>query len=192
MAIIPSGQIDVLCVTQSLNTGELPSDWLKANICPVFKKGNRSSPSNYRPISLTSSCCKVLEHIIFHSIMDHIQLNNILIDNQHGFQPGFSCQTQLISLMEDVSYALDNQLQTDLILLDFSKAFDTVPHKRLLAKLQHYKIDNHVWAWTQSWLTQRTQSVVVDGASSQPVSVLSGVPQGTVLGPLMFLLYIYI
>ena len=121
--------------------------------------------------------------------MDHIQLNNILIDNQHGFRPGFSCQTQLISLMEDVSYALDNQLQTD-FLLDFSKAFDTVPHKRLLAKLQHYKIDNHVWAWIQSWLTQRTQSVVVDGASSQPVSVLSGVPQGTVLGPLMFLLYI--
>ena len=176
--------------TQSLNTGELPSDWLKANICPVFKKGNRSSPSNYRPISLTSSCCKVLEHIIFHSIMDYIQLNNILIDNQHGFRPGFSCQTQLISFMEDISYALDNQLQTDLILLDFSKAFDTVPHKRLLAKLQHYKINHHVQAWIQSWLTQRTQSVVVDGASSQPVSVLSGVPQGTVLGPLMFLLYI--
>ena len=82
--------------TQSLNTGKLPSDLLKANICPVFKKGNRSSPSNYRPISLTSSCCKVLEHIIFHSIMDYIQLN-ILIDNQHGFRPGFSCQTQLIS-----------------------------------------------------------------------------------------------
>ena len=133
--------------TQSLNTRELPSDWLKANICPIFKKGNRSSPSNYRPISLTSSCCKVLEHIIFHSIMDHIQLNNILIDNQHGFRPGFSCQTQLISLMEDVSYTLDNQLQTDLILLDFSKAFDTVPHKRLLAKFQHYKINHHVRAW---------------------------------------------
>ena len=110
--------------------------------------------------------------------MDHIQLNNILIDNQHGFRPGVSCQTQLISLMEDVSYALDNQLQTDLILLDFSKAFDTVPHKRLLAKLQHYKIDHHVWAWIQSWLTQRSQSVVVDGASSQPASVLSGVPRG--------------
>ena len=100
--------------------------------CPVFKKGNRSNPSNYRPISLTSSCCKVFEHIVFHSIMDHLQLNNILINNQHGFRSGFSCQTQLISLIEDVSHALDNQLQTDLILLDFSKAFDTVPHKRLL------------------------------------------------------------
>ena len=168
-----------------------PSDWLKANICPVFKKGNRSNPSNYRPISLTSSCCKVFEHIVFHrSIMDHVQLNNILINNQHGFRSGFSCQTQLISLIEDVSHALDNQLQTDLILLDFSRAFDTVPHKRLLAKLHHYRIDHQVCAWIQSWLTQRTQSVVVDGVSSPPVRVLSGVPQGTVLGPLMFLLYI--
>ena len=85
---------------------------------------------------------------------------------------------------------MDNHYQTDLILLDFSKAFDTVPHRRLLAKLQYYKIDNLVWKWIQSWLTKRSQSVVVDGASSKPVSVLSDVPQGTVLGPLTFLLYI--
>ena len=83
-----------------------------------------------------------MEHIIFHCIMDHAQLNNILIDNQHGFRSGFSCQTQLISLIDDISHAMDNQYQTDLILLDFSKAFDTVPHKRLLTKLQHNKIDN--------------------------------------------------
>jgi len=87
---------------QSLNSGVLPSDWLSANICPVFKKGNRDIPSNYRPISLTSSCCKIMEHVIFHSIMDHVQHHNILIDNQHGFRSGFSCQTQLISLIEDI------------------------------------------------------------------------------------------
>ena len=109
---------------------------------------------------------------------------------EHGFRPGFSCQTQLISLIEDISHALDNQLQTDLIMLDFSKAFDTVAHKRLMAKLHHYRVDHQVCAWIQSWLTQRTQTVVVDGISSLPVHVLSGVPQGTVLGPLMFLLYI--
>ena len=159
---------------QSLNTGQLPSDWLRANICPVFKRGNRSTPSNYRPISLTSSCCKVFEHIIFHSIMDHVQLNNILIDNQHGFRPGFSCQTQLISLIEDISHAPDNQLQSDLIMLDFSKAFDTVSHKRLMAKLHHNRVDHQVCAWIQSWLTQRTQTVVVDGISSPPVRLLSG------------------
>ena len=98
---------------QSLNTGELPSDWLTANICPIFKKGNHSSPSNYRPISLTSSCCKVTEHIIFHSIMDHINTNKILINNQHGFRSGFSCQTQLISLIDDITYAMDNHYQTN-------------------------------------------------------------------------------
>ena len=85
---------------------------------------------------------------------------------------------------------MDNHYQTDLILLDFIKAFDTVPHRCLLAKLQYYKIDNLVWKWIQSWLTEYSQSVVIDGTSSKPVSVLSGVPQGTVLGPLMFLLYI--
>ena len=118
--------------------------------------------------------------------MDHINTNNILISNQHGYRSGFSCQTQLISLTDDIAYAMDNHYQTDLILLDFSKAFDTVPHR--LAKLQYYKIDNLVWI--QSWLTECSQSVIIDGASSKPVSVLSGIPQGTVLGPLMFLLYI--
>ena len=175
---------------QSLNLGILPSDWLSSNVCPVFKKGNRNDPSNYRPISLTAPCCKIMEHIIFHSIMDHAKCNNILIDNQHGFRSGFSCETQLILLVEDISYAMDNGFQTDVILLDFSKAFDTVPHLRLLKKLEHYKIDSLVMNWIRSWLTQRTQSVVVNGFSSPPVSVLSGVPQGTVLGPLMFLLYI--
>ena len=147
-------------------------------------------PSNYRPISLTSSCCKIMEHILFHSIMDHVQHNNILIDNQHGFKSGFSCQTQLISLVEDISHAMDNGLQTDVILLDFSKAFDTVPHIRLLNKFQNCKIGNLILTWIKSWLTQCTQSVVVDGTSSSPVSILSGMPQGTVLGPLLFLLYI--
>ena len=88
-----------------------------------------------------------MEHIIFHSIMDHINTNNILINNQHDFRSGFSCQTQLISLFDDITYAMDNHYQTDVILLDFSKAFDTVPHRCLLAKLQYYKIDNLVWKW---------------------------------------------
>ena len=155
---------------QSLNTGVLPSDWLTANICLMFKKGSRNIPSNYHPISLTSSCCKIMEHIIFHSIMEHVQHNNILIDNQHGFRSGHSCQTQLISLVEDLSYAMDSEFQTDVILLDFSKAFDTVPHKHLLNKLQNCKINNFIMTWIKSWLTQRTQCVVVDGISSSSVS----------------------
>ena len=136
----------------SLNTGKLPSDWLITNICSVFKRGNHSTPSKYRPISLTASCCNLMEHIIFHSIMDHIKTNNILISNQHGFRLGFSCQTQLISVTDDISCAMDNHCQIDLILLDFNKAFDTAPHRPLivLTKLQYYKINNLVWKWIQS------------------------------------------
>jgi len=176
--------------TQSLATSSLPTDWLSANICPVFKKGNRNSASNYRPISLTSICAKTMEHIIYHSIMDHLNQNNILIENQHGFRSNHSCVTQLITLTEDISHALDHQKQIDVILLDFSKAFDSVPHQRLLTKLKHYGINNSILEWIEHWLTRRTQCVVLDGETSNPVQVLSGVPQGTVLGPLMFLLYI--
>ena len=116
-----------------------------ANITPVFKKGNWSCPTNYRPISLTLICCKTLEHIIFHSIMEHLQINNVLIENQHGFRVGHSCQTRLISLVEDLLHAMDNQYQIDIILLDFTKAFDKVPHRRLLTKLLHYGIGGHYY-----------------------------------------------
>ena len=118
--------------------------------------------------------------------MDHVQLNYILIDNQHGFWPEFSCQTQLISLIKDVSHALDNQLQTDLILAKPSTLFLT----SALWPSFIIKVDHQVCAWIQLWLTQRTQTVVVDGISSPPVHVLFGVPQGTVLGSLILLLYI--
>jgi len=176
--------------TQSLATSSLLTDWLSVNICPVFKKGNCNSASNYRPISLTSICAKTMEHIIYHSIMDHLNQNNILTENQHGFQSNHSCDTQLITLTEDISYAFDHQKQIDVILLDFSKAFDSIPHQRLLTKLKHYGINSSILEWTEHWLTRCTQCVVLDGETSKPVHVLSGVPQGTVLGPLMFLLYI--
>ena len=176
--------------SQSLDSGVLPTDWLTANVCPIHKKGNRAEPSNYRPISLTSICSKVMEHIIYHTIIEHLNSNNILIENQHGFRSQHSCVTQLIALVEDLLFAMNHQKQIDVILLDFSKAFDSVPHQRLLKKLQHYGINNNIYNWIETWLTQRSQRVVLNGISSPPVSVQSGVPQGTVLGPLMFLLYI--
>ena len=164
--------------TQSLNTGSLPSDWLQAIICPVFKKGNRTSASNYWPISLTSTCSKVMEHILYHSIMSHLNSNNIILlnDNQHGFRSHYSCVTQLISLVEDLSCSMDHQKQTDVILLDFAKAFDSIPHQRLLVKLKHYGIHDNICKWIETWLTQRFQKVVLDGVSSNSKPVHSGVP----------------
>ena len=176
--------------SQSLDSGSLPTDWLAAIVCPIHKKGSRTEPSNYRPISLTSVCSKVMEHIINHTIIEHLNSNNILINNQHDFRSQHSCVTQLIDLVEDLSFAMDHQRQVDVILLDFSKAFDNVPHQRLLKKLKYYGKSNNIYSWIETWLTRRSQCVVLNGISSHPVPVQSGVPQGTVLGPLMVLLYI--
>ena len=176
--------------TQSYQTGILPTDWLTANIVPVYKKGDKSNPVNYRPISLTSVCCKTMEHIICHSILDHLNTHTIINPIQHGFRPGLSCQTQLILLVDEILEAMDQRHQVDLIMLDFSKAFDTVAHNKLLLKLEYFGIQLHTYSWIRTWLTNRTQKVVVEGETSNHLKVLSGVPQGTVLDPLMFLLYV--
>ena len=165
-------------------SGVLPNDWLSANITPVFKKGDKGNPSNYRPISLTAICCKIMEHIIYHSVMEHLENYNTLCNYQYGFRQGRSSETQLITVVEDI---LDHHQQVDLVLLDFRKAFDTVPHCRLLSKLSSYGIHNQTHSWIASWLTMRKQR---DGITSGWVSVKSGVPQKTVLGLLMFLIYI--
>ena len=113
--------------TQSLHTGTLPSDWTKAYISPVFKKNNRHLPENYRPVSLTSICCKVMEHIIVKHIANHVDKYSILTQFQHGFRQARSRETQLITTLHDMMYHWDINVQLDLAVLDFSKAFDTVP-----------------------------------------------------------------
>ena len=127
---------------------------------PVFKKGARSDPSNYRPISLVAICCKTMEHVLSHYIMAHLEQHNILNQFQYGFRPGHSCQAQLISLVDEIQQALDCRHQIDLDMLDFSKAFDTVPHQRLLKKLQFYGIKGDMLNWISTWLTHRSQRVV--------------------------------
>ena len=172
-----------LIFDKTLEENDVPKDWKMANITALYKKGDKSKPVNYRPVSLTSVPCKLLEHIIFKHIMEHLEEHNILVDFQHGFRQGRSCESQLIITVEEIARSLDNKQQVDLLILDFSKAFDTVPHTRLLNKLEHYGINGNINGWIKSWLTQREQKVLVEGEESSAV-------QGTVLGPLMFLLYI--
>ena len=174
----------------SLDQGVVPPDWKEANIVPLFKKGDKSSPENYRPISLTSLSCKLLEHVVHSNIMTHLDNFNVLDDAQHGFRKRRSCVSQLISTLDDFANCLKNHQHIDAILLDFSKAFDKVDHEGLILKLEHLGIRNSLLNWIRSFLIGRNQRVVVEGKESSPTKVLSGVPQGTVLGPLFFLVYI--
>ena len=121
---------------KSLSTGEVPTDWKDATITALFKKGNRSEPGNYRPVSLTSILCKILESIIKDKIVDHLQVFNLINESQHGFMKGRSCLTNLLEYLETVTKLLDEGVPVDVIYLDFAKAFDKVPHARLLKKLK--------------------------------------------------------
>lgn len=174
----------------SLETGEVPHDWRQAWVVPIFKKGERHIAANYRPVSLTSITCKILEHIVHSSIMKHFDQHAILTDSQHGFRRNRSCVTQLVVTVHEIAQQLAKDSQVDVILLDFSKAFDKVPHARLLTKLDHYGVRNKTLNWISAFLSQRQQQVLLEGVMSSPVAVQSGVPQGTVLGPLLFLAFI--
>ena len=161
--------------TQSLDTGELPRDWSLANVAPIFKKGNRVLAENYRPVSLTCITCKLFEHIVCGHILNHVEDHKILTNLQHGFRSGRSCETQLITTTHELLSSFNSKSQIDVAILDFSKAFDTVPHAGLLGKLEHYGIDSKILLWITNFLNNRKQRVVVDGSFSNYADVESGI-----------------
>ena len=174
----------------SLKERVVPLEWKEANIIPLFKKGSINKSDNYRPVSLTSVICKLLERLIKEHMVDFLVKHKLLNSSQHGFLTVRSCLTNMLCFLEEITKWIDVGSPVDIIYLDFQKAFDKVPHQRLLLKLKAHGIGDSITDWIEQWLIDRRQRVVVDGEVSNWKSFLSGVPQGSVLGPILFLIYI--
>ena len=161
---------------RSLLTGEVPEDWSLANVTPIYKKGCREDPGNYRPVSLTSVPGKIMEQIVLREITRHVQDNWGIRPSQHGFMKGRSCLTNLISFYDLVARLVDEGKAVDVVYLDFSKAFDTVSNSILLQKLAVCGLYRYTLGWVRNWLEGWAQRVVVNGITSSWRLVMSGVP----------------
>ena len=174
----------------SLSSGAVPKQWKEAIVIPVFKKGDRSSPKNYRPISQTSSFCRIFESILFKNILTHLNSNSLLSPHQFGFLPGRSTCSQLLNCLNKWYQNFCENKPTNVVYTDIAKAFDSVSHQKLLEVIKSYGLNQTVCTWIKSFLMGRSQQVAIGNRISSALSVISGVPQGSVLGPLLFLIYI--
>ena len=174
----------------SISLGELPDEWKIARVSPIPKSSNRSDPSNYRPISLLSVLSKLLERHIRNTLLDHLTLYSPISAQQWGFSRGKSATGALLAATDQWHQWLDSGTDICAVFFDYRKAFDSVPHKPLLEKLKATNINPYLLRWITAYLTSRVQYVCVNGASSNSLPVSSGVPQGSVIGPLLFIFYV--
>ena len=179
-----------LIINTCFSTGTHPDKLKISKVIPIFKKGSKLIPANYRPISLLSNINKVIEKLVFSRIFSHIQNNKLIYNLQYGFRPKHSTDHALINITENIRDALDEGKYACGVFVDFQKAFDTVNHNILIKKLSFFGINGKIKEWVESYLSNRKQFVSILGYDSRPQQVEHGVPQGSVLGPLLFLLYI--
>ena len=177
-------------VNEPFQFGHLPDDWRSADIVPLHKKGSKHLRENYRPISLTSIVFKISEKIVRNKITSFWQNQVVINKNQFGFLQGRSTTTQLLSTIHDFAKSRNSSYATDVIFLDLAKAFDSVPHERLLIKLRSLGLEENLLNWLRHFLTCRKQRVVVRGTFSEWAPVVSGTPQGAILGPILLVPYI--
>lgn len=174
----------------SFNTGTVPSYYKESLVTPTHKKGSKFLAQNYRPVSLTSHIVKIIERMLRKRLVDYLERNGLICKIQHGFRKGHSCLSELLDHIDDILTGFQDGEDSDVIYLDYAKAFDKVDHALLVQKLRKYGIHPQLISWIASFLSDRTQTVVVNGIHSFIAKIMSGVPQGTVLGPILFVLFI--